>query len=165
MDSASAVNTPALEFLTTLGHTITKDWLPRCGGRTPHEASPKRASRRGAALGDGISGLTGGATHRVAALSLFLPVTRQTFFRVRSFPSHFHSRGSLRAIPWFSGVSLHVVESREKPRKTLNLRVVAPTGFEPVFGLGHVFANPITIFEPFQLPASAHGQNMQPQGL
>jgi hypothetical protein len=94
-----------------VGHAITKDWLPRCEGRTPHEASPKRESRRGAALGD----------------------TRQTFFRVRSFPSHFHSRRSLRAIPWFSGVSLHVVESREKPRKTLNLRVVAPTGFAPVF--------------------------------
>ena len=50
-----------------------------------------------------------------------------------SFPFHFHSMGSLRVILGFSEVSSAVVELREKPRKTLLHRVVAPTGFEPVF--------------------------------
>jgi hypothetical protein len=42
-------------------------------------------------------------------------------FRTRSFPCHFHSRGSLRGISWFSGVSRAVVELRENSRKTLIL--------------------------------------------
>ena len=49
------------------------------------------------------------------------------------FPFHFHSVGSLRGIPGFSGISLHDAQLSENSRKTLSLLVVAPTGFEPVF--------------------------------
>ena len=70
---------------------------------------------------------------------------------VNAFPLHFHSRGSLRAILRFSEVSRAVVELREKPRKPLIQKLVAPTGFEPVFGRGHVFANDLNMF-PFLGP-------------
>src|SRR5215467_3285469 len=56
--------------------------------------------------------------------------------------AHFHFISILR----LSGVSRYIVHPREKPRKTLLHRVVAPTGFEPVFGRGHVFASSLACF-------------------
>jgi hypothetical protein len=53
--------------------------------------------------------------------------------RNQDYVVHFHSGGSLRGILRFSEVSRAVVELREKPRKTLIQKLVAPTGFEPVF--------------------------------
>jgi hypothetical protein len=51
--------------------------------------------------------------------------------------AHFHfisiRRGSLRGISRFCEVSRAVVEFREKPRKTLIQKLVAPMGFESVF--------------------------------
>ena len=47
----------------------------------------------------------------------------------------------MRLILRSSGASRAVVNPREKPQKTLILLLVAPTGFEPVFGRGHVFAS------------------------
>ena len=73
------------------------------------------------------------ATHKFPLPTVSFDVTTSELLIVRSFPFHFHSRGPFRSVLLFSEVSRAVVTLREKPRKTLIHRVVAPTGFEPVF--------------------------------
>jgi hypothetical protein len=71
------------------------------------------------------------ATRTFPMPAVSFDLTPSELLIVRSFPFHFHSRGSFHSVLRFSEVSRAAVTLREKPRTTLIHRVVAPTGPAP----------------------------------